>query len=145
LYWPHIELCGCHRALARCGGDSNEVLPRVLDFDDVSERRRARDDDVGVECEGEHDIVNYWRGFRDIDRAPENTEIDQPKCQFGGAGRHAFESVSAFVVGRGRQLRRAHEEVDRHARERRSRLIDDAASHTALRLSLPGTYGRQQE
>ena len=86
----------------------DEILGRVLDVGDVSERAASGHDHVGVQRRASGRRPRY----RDArlpthDPCAQHAEIEQAKCELGAAGRHVVELIRAGLVGHGRQLARS--------------------------------------
>ena len=90
---PRVELRGRDRALAGRRRDADEVLRRVLDVGDVAERAGSGHDDVGAERQRQHDVGVSPTRRRHAHGPAQHAEVEQPKCELGGAGRDRIELV----------------------------------------------------
>jgi hypothetical protein len=138
LACPHhgagFELRRGDGALARCGGDADQVLCRVLDVGDIPERARARDKDVRAQHQGQDRVGLRRAASDDHDRAPQDTEIQQPVGKLSLAGRHGLEPVGSRGVSAGRDLFGVHHQLDGHGGKRGAGLIDDMPADPSVRL-----------
>ena len=131
-----IQLRGRHRALARRAGDPDQARHRVLDVGDIAKRVRAGDDDVSAQRQRQHGVGIHGDATADGDRTSQHAEVEEAVCELGVARRHILETVTADVVGNGRQLHAVddEDEINRDAGKRRPGLIENAAADTTQRV-----------
>jgi hypothetical protein len=127
------QLRGGDGAFARGGGDADEVLGRVLDFRQVTERAWRSDDDVRAGGDEHHRIRGKAAARGHGDRSAYGAEVDQAEDQFGTAGADVVEPVDAGAVGdRLDQIGGVcRPELHRHAGEHAAGLVRYGASDSA--------------
>jgi len=114
---PRIELGGRHRALTCSRCDSDEVLSRVVDVRDVSERARAGDNDIGIQGERQDGIGHRTAHRNNVQRSARHAEVEQAKRDLRRAGRYVVELIPPFVICGRRKLGSPNDQVNGDARQ----------------------------